>query len=427
MASRWVMLAAAAVLVGCGSGGGGGSSDGGAPPVFNPPPVTLLSITVLPAAASLLEDDTVALTVSGSYSDGTVVPVNASWVSGNLSVATMNTASGSNIIVTGKGDGVVNIEATFGGKKAACTVTVQTIPDDPGAVYGLDNSDLATGTVLSYPTDGAGPAVLATVPGWVSGFCLNRAKDRLYAISDGPAGKALYGIELDGTVSLLADYPYETYDRPISCHTDSQDRVYTPCYGSGQLVRYDPADGSVATVGTGAAGNTSTSFGADDAPYYGAIMGASWIRRHNLATDAVTTWGTAGPEAGTNSYGFIISGGLAINRKGEAFMGDTCMTYVWKYADLNGDGDALDAGERTVFADLEGDGLFATIGLWGITEAPGNTVVVNVQTSTAPPGLYWLADRNKDGDALDAGEATLYNSTPVINDLDAGCLAASRR
>ena len=87
---------------------------------------------------------------------------------------------------------------------------------------------------------------------------------------------------------------------------------------------------------------------------------------------------------------------------------------IMRYADTNGDGDALDAGEATVWADGLGNP-------YGITMAAGGAVYC---TEYSAAEVRRLSDLNGDGDALDAGE-TLDFTPPLINTahgllLDAG-------
>ncbi|MHC5005966.1 MAG: hypothetical protein ACYTGF_01255, partial [Planctomycetota bacterium] len=70
---------------------------------------------------------------------------------------------------------------------------------------------------------------------------------------------------------------------------------------------------------------------------------------------------------------------------------------IHRLEDLNGDGDALDAGESTVWA----DGLAQPRGL--ATDGPGLLVV-----DSGSGRVVRCEDLNADGDALDAGETTIW-------------------
>jgi hypothetical protein len=56
-------------------------------------------------------------------------------------------------------------------------------------------------------------------------------------------------------------------------------------------------------------------------------------------------------------------------------------------------------------------------------------VLLNVTpwgSATAAIGVHWLRDLNGDGDALDPGETTLYNATYVPPSIDGSCVGARR-
>jgi hypothetical protein len=81
----------------------------------------------------------------------------------------------------------------------------------------------------------------------------------------------------------------------------------------------------------------------------------------------------------------------------ESFL-DTGSNRIMRLEDLTGDGDALDIGERTVWA----DGLGFP---WGLThDGQGSWFVSDAGNSN----VLRLADLNGDGDVLDVGETTLY-------------------
>jgi len=106
-----------------------------------------------------------------------------------------------------------------------------------------------------------------------------------------------------------------------------------------------------------------------------------------LDTGEKTLWadGLAGPED-LSRYG---SGILAM---------DCAAGEIVRLADLNGDGDALDAGESLTWAD--GFTFAYEIGV-----GPGGLVYAGEYRA----GQVWrMADANGDGDALDAGEKALY-------------------
>ncbi len=83
------------------------------------------------------------------------------------------------------------------------------------------------------------------------------------------------------------------------------------------------------------------------------------------------------------------------------YVSSAAESVVFRIEDLNGDGDALDAGEKTVWA----DGLSFPLGL--VTDGPA----VYVASTGLPAGqnrIVRLEDVNGDGDALDAGESMTW-------------------
>jgi len=72
---------------------------------------------------------------------------------------------------------------------------------------------------------------------------------------------------------------------------------------------------------------------------------------------------------------------------------------IWRLRDNNGDGDALDVGERLLYAD----------GINGATTALARVGDVLV-TAFSGDAVHRLVDGNGDGDALDVGE----ESSPTV-------------
>ncbi|HEY7687383.1 MAG TPA: hypothetical protein VH835_01745, partial [Dongiaceae bacterium] len=94
---------------------------------------------------------------------------------------------------------------------------------------------------------------------------------------------------------------------------------------------------------------------------------------------------------------------------GGVLLGDQTADKVFHLRDLNGDGDAADEGERIVFFDAANQsGLAAPTGnIFTIHQAPGGTVYVGDGDTDS---VYALRDMNGDGDANDIGEAHLWFS-----------------
>ncbi|MEM6637873.1 MAG: Ig-like domain-containing protein [Pseudomonadota bacterium] len=93
-----------------------------------------------------------------------------------------------------------------------------------------------------------------------------------------------------------------------------------------------------------------------------------------------------------------------------AYVGDGGSDTVWRLVDGNGDGDALDAGEATAwFTSANASGLTLPTPN-GIAEGPDGAIyIVNAGTGSQPTdAVYRTIDLNGDGDADDAGESSIW-------------------
>lgn len=99
-----------------------------------------------------------------------------------------------------------------------------------------------------------------------------------------------------------------------------------------------------------------------------------------------------------------------------AYFGDVEADQVVRLRDLNFDCDAGDAGEAGVwFSNANAGGLAVTSpqGIW--EAADGAVYIVNAGTLAIPiDAIYRTVDLNSDGDAEDAGEATLWFDTTSL-------------
>src|SRR5262245_22077244 len=94
----------------------------------------------------------------------------------------------------------------------------------------------------------------------------------------------------------------------------------------------------------------------------------------------------------------LLSMACARVRAGQAYLvTDRFVGSIQKLEDLNGDGDALDAGERVLWG----------TGLTNAAEASRYQFGVLVLDSVTARAMYYQ-DRNFDGDALDAGESRVW-------------------
>jgi len=419
-----VMLLAAILAPGCG-GGGGGSGGGGGTPVA----AVLQSIVVSPGTVTLDTHGKAALTCLGQYSNGSQQALSATWSISDPAVASLDGAAGTTAMLTGVDEGDAVVTAQAAGMTAQADVSVvDMLPADPGPVYGGSETD-----IVQYPASGGGPpTVIYTPPSYVGmGFTPNRAATVLYTMGWNDTGDAenIYSYDTrTGASALVVSIPTSPYDRPFGLDYDAQGRLYTTCYGTGALLRITPATGAIEALGTAPAySNFDLAVGRDDMPYYAPMGGPTWITRHDYAAGPPTAWAEYPPSFVTDYPDFVIPCGLAINRRGEAFTTDVNSSVLYVNRDLNGDGDALDAGEATAFADM--GGAYGDYFIYGVSAAKGNSVLLNVTpwgSATSALGVHWLRDLNGDGDALDPGESTLYNATYTPANIDGSCVGARR-
>lgn len=128
---------------------------------------TLQTLAITPANPSVVKGSTRAFTATGTYSDGSVSAVAATWTSSAPAIATIN-ASG---VATGVAAGSTTITATFGNVSATTTLVVsaatltsiQVLPANPIVVKGLTQAFTATGTYSDGST-----AALSTGLLWAS-------------------------------------------------------------------------------------------------------------------------------------------------------------------------------------------------------------------------------------------------------------------
>ncbi|NEQ98528.1 MAG: hypothetical protein F6K30_17710, partial [Cyanothece sp. SIO2G6] len=125
---------------------------------------------------------------------------------------------------------------------------------------------------------------------------------------------------------------------------------------------------------------------------------------------------------GTNESGFVDPTANIFTvlqaTDGSVFYGDGNTDTVYRLTDANRDGDALDAGEATVWfaADnAEGLPLLTPNGL--AIGSDGAIYITEADTVGTPNGdfIYRTEDLNGDGDANDAGEASIWLDLKAVN------------
>lgn len=107
--------------------------------------------------------------------------------------------------------------------------------------------------------------------------------------------------------------------------------------------------------------------------------------------------------------------GIGCAADGTVYVADTTTDVVYALRDQNGDGDANDPGEATVFLDNTNAGGFVMQTVNGITfDVLGRMYLANSNTSTpaAPDRIARVQDLNGDGDANDPGEVFDFYTVP---------------
>jgi glucose/arabinose dehydrogenase len=135
------VLILASLVWACGGDGGGDIQEPGA----------VTSVTVTASATAVQVGETVQLTATARRADGTVVERTFEWTTTDPAVASVSSSG----LVTGVGEGQVEIRATVDGVTGSITITVTAPPPPPGPVtVGLQ--EIATG--LDFPLYLTSPA-----------------------------------------------------------------------------------------------------------------------------------------------------------------------------------------------------------------------------------------------------------------------------
>jgi Ca2+-binding RTX toxin-like protein len=126
---------------------------------------------------------------------------------------------------------------------------------------------------------------------------------------------------------------------------------------------------------------------------------------------------------GTNASGLTAPTGTVLDLYhapgGDVFYGDNPTDSVYRLRDRNGDGDAQDAGEARVWFSAAGNAAGFTMPTAnGLAASPDGAIyIVNAGTVAGPNAdvVYRTVDRNRDGDAQDAGEARVWLDLQTLN------------
>jgi len=110
---------------------------------------------------------------------------------------------------------------------------------------------------------------------------------------------------------------------------------------------------------------------------------------------------------------------LALTPEGVLYVNDSTQDQVIRLEDLNGDGDAHDPGEHTIFFDgssgTNAAGLLLSSSFAMDLDATGRLWLTNADygAGTSPDCIFWIEDLNADGDAHDAAESGIYYFMPT--------------
>jgi hypothetical protein len=127
----------------------------------------------------------------------------------------------------------------------------------------------------------------------------------------------------------------------------------------------------------------------------------------------ITLFFNAGNAAGT--LGPMNPTCLDVCANGVVLMGDQINQNVYRFCDADDDGDAQDAGESIIFADGANlSGVSFAFPTGAAFDSLGRAHVTNAGNALGNDGIYRLIDLNGDGDAQDAGEVTEYVGAPFF-------------
>ncbi|MCL6283083.1 Ig-like domain-containing protein [Ruegeria sp. 2012CJ41-6] len=125
---------------------------------------------------------------------------------------------------------------------------------------------------------------------------------------------------------------------------------------------------------------------------------------------------------GDNASGLVAPTGNVFTihqaRDKSVYFGDGTTDSVYRLTDRNGDGDAQDAGEAQLWFSADNAAGFSTVTPNGIHQGgDGAIYIANAGVSSTPQdAIYRTVDLNGDGDANDAGEATLWLDLQTVID-----------
>ena len=126
----------------------GGTESVPTAPTFTSSTASISALTVSPAAVTLPVGNTVTLTATATYADGTTGTPSATWGTSDATVATVNSSG----IVTGVSRGAARITASAGGYSASTNITVTASGTPVATVTSVSVSATATSVTVGATT-----------------------------------------------------------------------------------------------------------------------------------------------------------------------------------------------------------------------------------------------------------------------------------
>ncbi|GEM_PF-1859598 len=383
----------------------------------------LVSLDVTPSPASVVITQMVSFTATGVYSDSSTCPEAVTWSSSDTNIATVD-LNGS---ATGVNTGSATITATAVSDPQVSGAATLTVKPPFTSLY-LNDANGGSGNILEVPYAGGagtvmfssqihpGSAGMFDPPLWVSstrGICTKPDGTKLYFLSTYGhiyeydfASQSTAIVHLNPTLNANKGWQGLTIDPQGHLYMVN---MTTPSYGVVKVdltqnvnANYPGVRSQFCTIGS-----VSNPF--DLAFYQGDIYVAYW--------GGVARGSAGGALQSFYPNGSAVLSSLAVDAGGTFYAVDTWCKKVYRLEDTDQNGYVLGA-EKTDYAD------FSTAGIFGISElmvdALGDVYVAELSGGTpAPQGIWNLHDGNQDGDALDAGEQTLW-STAVLGSANGG-------
>jgi 6-phosphogluconolactonase (cycloisomerase 2 family) len=203
-------------------------------------PAALVSIAVTPAMPSVINQFTVQLTATGTYTDNSTqsLTTTATWTSATPAVATISNASPTQGLATGVAVGTSLITAAVG-TIVSPAVTLKVTPSE--YVYASNFSD---GTVSQY-TVGAGGALVPMTPAFVYAgtspyaITVDPTHHYAYVVNSGSSNLSQYSIGPTGALTALTPATVSTGSGPNGVTLSSNGLyAYVANFTSGNVSQY---------------------------------------------------------------------------------------------------------------------------------------------------------------------------------------------